>query len=122
MKTIDLSAMVAQRAEATGAEDGRIPFSFNGKQFTFRDPMMLTDEDQEILEDIANDESARLSEIAEFWMGEDEWGRFRAAGGTAPMFRLVIEENARREQEYDAEGKSFARTNRSQRRAAARKR
>ncbi|WKD60922.1 hypothetical protein CCICO_04425 [Corynebacterium ciconiae DSM 44920] len=122
MSQIDLDAILAQRAEATGAEEGRIPFTFKGETFTFRDPMMLDDEDQELLEDIADSEDARLSEIAEFWMGEEEWERFRSAGGTAPMFRYIIEENSRREQEADAAGKSSARINRSQRRAAGRKR
>ncbi|WP_151530528.1 MULTISPECIES: hypothetical protein [Corynebacterium] len=120
MSAIDLDAILAQRAEATGVEEGRIPFTFKGETFTFRDPVLLDDEDQEELEYIVDSES--LSEVAEFWLGEKEWERFRAAGGTAPMFRFLIEENNRREQELDAAGKSSVRMNRSQRRAAGRKR
>lgn len=120
MSMIDLDAILAQRAEATGADEGRIPFTFKGETFTFRDPMTLTDEDQDELENIVEDEG-RLSDIAVFWMGDDEWERFEAAGGTAVMFRLIVEENARREQAVDAAGNP-TRRNRSQRRAAARKR
>lgn len=122
MSNIDLDKILAQRAEATGAEAGRIPFTFQGETFTFRDPMMLDDDSQDELDDIMETPDVRLSDIAVFWMGEDEWDRFVAAGGTAMMFRFIIEENAKREQELDAAGKSSARMNRSQRRAAARKR
>lgn len=122
MTAIDLDAILAQRAEATGVEAGRIPFTFKGDTFTFRDPMLLDDADQEKLEAIGTDPEMLISDIAIFWMGEDEWERFKAAGGTAPMFQYIVQANAAREQEIDAAGKSFARTNRSQRRAAARKR
>lgn len=121
MAAIDLDALLAQRAEATGAEDGRISFIFGGETFTFRDPITLTDEDQEELEDITSAGDARLSDVAIFWMGEDEWEKFAKAGGTAMMFRYIVEEHARREQERDSAGKS-PRLNRSQRRSAGRKR
>ncbi|AZA08697.1 hypothetical protein [Corynebacterium pseudopelargi] len=122
MTAIDLDAILAQRAEATGAEEGRIPFIFKGETFTFRDPVTLSDEDQEELNELGESQDARFSDVAVFWMGEEEWERFEAAGGTALMFRFIVEENARREQEVNAAGKSSARMNRSQRRAAGRKR
>lgn len=121
MTQIDLDAILAQRAEATGAEEGRVPFTFKGDTFTFRDPLTLNDEDQDELDDIAESTDARLSDIAIFWMGEDEWQRFAKAGGTAVMFRYIVEEHARREENIDSAGKA-GRLNRSQRRAAGRKR
>lgn len=119
MSNIDLDAILAQRAEATGAEDGRVPFTFKGETFTFRDPMTLDDDAQDELEDLATD--GRLSDVAMFWMGEKEWDRFAEAGGTAMMFRFIVEEHAAREESVDRQGNPSQRS-RSQRRAAARKR
>lgn len=62
-----------------------------------------------------------MAAVGEFWMGEDEWDRFVEAGGTPQMMRMIVEEKAKREQAQDAEGRP-TRRNRSQRRAAARKR
>lgn len=121
MAAIDLDALLAQRAEATGVENGRVSFIFGGETFTFRDPITITDDDQEELEEITSSGNARLSEVAVFWMGEDEWERFEKAGGTAMMFRYIVEEHAKREQELDSQGKA-SRLNRSQRRSAGRKR
>lgn len=119
MSNIDLDAILAQRAEATGAEAGRVPFTFKGETFTFRDPMTLDDDAQDELEDLATD--GRLSDVALFWMGEEEWERFAEAGGTAMMFRFIVEEHAAREESVDRQGNP-SRRNRSQRRAAGRKR
>ena len=91
MTAIDLDAILAQRAEATGAEEGRVPFIYKGKTFTFRDPLTLSDEDQDKLEEITESTDARLSDVAEFWMGEEEWEEFAKVGGTAGMFRYIVE-------------------------------
>lgn len=115
---INLDELLEQRAEATGSEKGRIPFTFGGEEYTFRDPISLDEVDNDELEDLAEDGDLRA--IAEFWMGEDEYARFAAAGGSPNAFLLVVQENAARTTEV--RGGRPTRRNRSSRRAAARKR
>ena len=54
-------------------------------------------------------------------MGDKEYEKFAKAGGTGMMFMLVIKRNAELTAGVDADGRP-TRSNRSQRRAAARKR
>lgn len=131
MAEINLDDILAQRAEATGSEEGRAPFTFTARAgehkgepmtFTIRDSMFFEDEDWDEIQEIREDDDAVLSDIAEFWMGEDEWDRFVDAGGTSRMIVAIVQEKASREQETDSEGKSGRPSNRSSRRAAARKR
>lgn len=119
MSAINLDELLAQRAEATGAEEGRIPFEFAGQTFTFRDPFLVEGDDQDELEELSELGDGDL--LAEFWMGEDEFARFCEAGGNANFFSLVVRENAQRTSGFDAEGRP-TRSNRSSRRAAERKR
>lgn len=119
MSAINLDELLAQRAEATGAEDGRIPFEFAGKKFTFRDPLLIDDDARDELEELAEEGDGDL--LAEFWLGTEEYDRFVEAGGTANLFMLVVRENARRTAGVDADGRP-TRSNRSSRRAEARKR
>lgn len=119
MSQINLDELLAQRAEATGAAEGRVPFTFKGEQFTFLDPFALTDEEQDAIDDAAASRDGE--EIAIAWMGEEEYDRFVEAGGSSMAFMLVIKENARLTAEVDANGRP-TRPSRSQRRAAARKR
>lgn len=118
MSKINLNEIMAQRAEATGAAEGRIPFDFNGETFSFRDPIALDDDAREELEKLSEDSNG--DDLADFWMGEDEYDRFCEAGGNAMMFMLVMQDNARRTSGVDANGRPFG-SNRSSRRAAARK-
>lgn len=119
MSDINLNEILAQRAEATGIVEGRVPFEFNDKTYTIRDNMTLDDDDQAELDDIVD--NGTLSDVAIFWMGETEWEKFEKAGGTASMVGLIAAEKARREQALDSKGNP-TRPNRSQRRAAGRKR
>lgn len=128
MSNLNLTELLAQRAEATGVEEGRAPFDFvatdgpnKGETLTFtvRDSMFLDDEDYDELNEIS--EENKIEDIAAFWMGDDEWDRFVEAGGTPRMIMLIVQRKAEIEQEVDSKGKA-SRRNRSQRRAAGRKR
>lgn len=119
MSAINLDDLLAKRAEATGAEEGRIPFEFAGQQFSFRDPFLVEGDDQDELDELSELADGEL--LAEFWMGTEDFDRFVSVGGTASMFALVIRENAQRTAGVDGEGRP-TQSNRSSRRAAARKR
>lgn len=112
---IDLDALLAKRAEATGVAEGLVPFTFKGEQFTFRDHMSLTDDDVDELADLDHG-----ADICAFYMGDD-YERFIAAGGSSNLWSIAFQDHQRRSVALNEAGHP-TRSNRSQRRAAARKR
>ena len=128
--TINVDELYAQRAETTGVAGDRVPFEFAGKKFSFRDPLMLSDDDKEELAELSFD-----SDIAEFYLGPDEYDRLLSTSskvtaedgteytiqGGSSVFFLAFRAYQDTAMERDAEGKS-SRPNRSSRRKAARKR
>ena len=125
--TYDLNALLKQRAEATGVAGDRVPFEFGGKKFSFRDPLMLTDEDKEELAELTHD-----VDVAEFFLGEDEYEKFvtttakieldggetMEVQGSSGVFMLQFQEYQKAQQDTDGNGRPLP-LNRSQRRAAA---
>ena len=126
----NLNELLKQRAEATGIVGDRIPFEFGDKTFSFRDPMLLTDEDKDELSELEYD-----VDVAEFYMGVDEYDKFVATTakitldsgetmevqGSASMFLLQFQEYMKSQRDEDPQGRP-TRPNRSQRRAAGGKR
>lgn len=125
--TYDLNALLKQRAEATGVSGDHVPFEFGGKTFTFRDPMMLTDDDK--------DELAALEheiDVVVFYMGDDQYEKFigttakieldngeiMEVQGSSNLFMLQFDSYLKSQRDTDKSGRPLAR-NRSQRRAAA---
>lgn len=126
----NLSELLEQRAEANGVERGRKPFGFTATEgpnkgetitLSIRDQMEMTDDDFEELRDITEDDETTPADIAIFWMGDEEWDRFVEAGGTSNKLMHMVKYFAQQESEANEAGKSVRR-NRSQRRAAERKR
>lgn len=113
----DLDALIAQQEEATGTTGGRVSFSFKGENFSFRDPSFLTDDEVDELDDLPQ----YGPDVAAWYMGDDEYDRFIAAGGSSNFWAIVLRKHLEATQEADRAGKS-SRLNRSQRRMAARKR
>ena len=123
---LDLDQIVAQREEATGVADGRVPFGFTAKdgpkkgerlEFSFMDPVALPDDVADELEEVADSNT----EVGLLLMGEEEYERFLDAGGSGALFGQVV--NAYRESVtgYMEDGNP-TRGNRSSRHMAARKR
>ena len=126
----NLNELLKQRAEATGIVGDRIPFEFGDKTFSFRDPMLLTDEDKDELSELEYD-----VDVAEFYMGVDEYDKFVATKakitldsgetmevqGSASMFLLQFQEYMKSQRDEDPQGRP-TRLNRSSRRAAGGKR
>lgn len=127
MSNFNLDEMLAQRAEATGIEEGRVAFDFTARSgehegelmtFTIRDNMTLSADEIDELEQLGED--GDVEGVSVFWMGEDEYDRFCEAGGGPMMLRMIIE--AKAEAEQGVKDGRPTRRNRSQRRAAARRR
>lgn len=122
--SLNLEALIAQRAEATGVHGERVPFTFGDKTFDFRDPLLLSDEDKDELSELEWD-----ADVAEWYMGEEQYQDFVSTTvtingvehrGSANFFMLVFMEYQKTAQGTDESGKA-SRLNRSSRRAAARK-
>ncbi|WP_291479821.1 hypothetical protein [Corynebacterium sp.] len=117
---INADELIAQREEATGVDGNRIAFEFTalrGEQkgerlvFTFRDPARLTDEEQEDLLEVP-----RFGPDQAMWyMGDDEYDRFREAGGESWIFAEIMKEYTKEVQGVDPQGRP-TRPNRSSRR------
>lgn len=117
---INANELIAQREEATGVDGKRIAFQFTALDgehtgedlvFTFRDPARLTDEEQEDLLEVPKfgpDQAA-------WYMGEEEYDRFREAGGESWIFAEIMKEYTKDMQGVDAQGRP-TRPNRSSRR------
>ena len=113
MANINLDELLAQRREATGADGDRIPFDFKGETYSFLDPLLLDDEQNEELS-----EMEWGPDIAAFYMGEEQYEKFLDNGGTANLFFLAFSQYTQ-ESRDELQGKS-TRGNRSSRRMARR--
>lgn len=84
---IDLDAIVAQRAEALGLDDGKqVPFKFKGEDFHVTHPMFL---DDEVLDDL--DTSSNPVDSAIIVLGEEQYARFRDLGGSASLVGILVQ-------------------------------
>ena len=127
--SINLSELLKQRAEATGVDGDRVPFQFGGKTFTFRDPLMLSDDEKDELADLDFD-----VDVAAWYMGDDQYDEFVATTetitldggesfdvtGSSSVFFTAFKQYMEDAREEDANGRPTSR-NRSSRRMEARK-
>jgi hypothetical protein len=84
----DLEAIVQQRADALGLEDGeRITFVWRSERFSMPYPMFATDEWKDGLEECTDDE-----EIGRYCLGDDQYERFISLDGRAGFIALILQE------------------------------
>lgn len=114
MTNLNLDELLKQREEATGAEKGMVPFDYQGKTFTFRDPILLDDDELDELSDLQDG-----PDIAEFYMGAEQYDQFLEVGGTSNLFFMVFTQYMN--ESRDEVGGNPTRGNRSSRRAARRR-
>lgn len=115
MTDIDLDAILQQRAEARGDEGFTFSFKAYGKEWTAKDPMLLTDDEKDELAEMTYD-----VDMAAFFMGDEQYDAFVAAGGQSSHFVVALTEYQRKQQAGGSDGRP-TRPNRSSRRAAAQK-
>ncbi|GAC71032.1 hypothetical protein [Gordonia soli] len=117
MADIDLNKLIAQRADARGDDGKSTSFIFGEppQEWTFRDPLMLDDDEKDDLNDLKFD-----VDIAAWYMGDDQFDKFVEAGGNSSIFFLAFREHMKREQATDQNGNP-TRPNRSSRRMASKK-
>lgn len=114
MADIDLDAILEQRAEARGDQGFTFTFKMHGQEWTAKDPMLLTDDEKDELSALQYD-----VDVAAFFMGEEQYDDFQAAGGQSSHFVLALTEYQKK-QTGEVGGRP-TRSNRSSRRQEARK-
>lgn len=112
---LDLDAIIAQRSEALGIDDGgELGFTFKGKRYTMQHPLFASDEWQDKFADLDSQ-----TEIGRHCLGDDQYDEFTANGGRAGFVLLVIKAASEKFAASDATGKgtpSSRFSNRTQRR------
>lgn len=79
----DFDAYLEQKAEATGRPADQGTFRHRGKEWTFTHPAYASDEWSARLESLEDDEDAEVRDLAEHYLGEDQFQEYVDAGGTA---------------------------------------
>lgn len=112
MTDIDLDAILAQRAEARGDQGFTFSFTAHGQEWNAKDPMLLSDDEKDELAELQFD-----IDLAVFFLGEEQYDKFVAAGGQSSHFILALSEYQKK-RTGEANGRP-TRPNRSSRRAVA---
>lgn len=110
MSNIDMDAILAQRAEVTGSAD-TFAFTFKGKEWNCQDPITASDEWKDGLYDLDTD-----VEVAEYYLGEDQYAQFVEAGGRAGYVILAINQYMQRMRSENDNGRPTRRPNSSAKR------
>jgi hypothetical protein len=88
--SVDLDAILAQRAEATGGEFDTVAFRFHEQTWTCKHPLLADDEWKRGLDDLEDNE-----DVAAYYLGAEQYERFCEAGGRAGFVILVLREIGR---------------------------
>ena len=85
---MDLDAILAQRREATGSDTDDIAFTFAGQKWTMPHPLLADDDWKEGLSELDGTDV----EVARYYLGDEQYERFRDAGGKAGYVFLLIQQ------------------------------
>lgn len=110
VSTIDMDAILAQREEATGSAD-TFSFTFKQQEWTCKDPITADDDWKDGLLDQQTD-----VEVAEYYLGEDQYAKFLEAGGRAGYVILAINQYMQKMKQDNEEGRPTRRSTSSARR------
>lgn len=117
MTDIDLDAILAKRAEETGLDGDLFGFTFAGKRWTMKDPIIADDEWKDTLADLEGD-----IEVAEHYMGAEQYAEFVSAGGASGIALLALGEHMKNVTDENESGptRRSASSSRTQRRSKRR--
>lgn len=111
--TIDFDAILAKREEEVGSRD-KFPFVFGGKTWWVVDPTLADDDWRDELQELGLDEDGDEDidpvEIAEHYLGADQWEQFVAAGGRSAYVLQALKIHVERQTDTDAEGRPTQRS------------
>lgn len=113
---INLDAILAKREESTGSKDN-FTFEFAGKTWTAKDPIVADDEWKDELGELSGD-----VEVAEHYLGFDQYDEFLAAGGRAGYVLLAVKEFMRNAVDESEQGPTRRSTSSARRRKQSKRR
>ncbi|QOV99505.1 hypothetical protein [Rhodococcus pyridinivorans] len=117
---VDLDAILAKRQETVGSRD-RFPAAAYGQTWWVMDPKLADDEWLDDLEDLS-DEGAGPIELAEHYLGAEQWKKFKEAGGRASDVLAIIDQYMEYQAALDDDEGKAGRSSRSSTRAQRRRR
>lgn len=85
---IDMDAILAQRADATGSPGDRFDFVYAGQEWSCADPLLSDDDWKAELRTCVTD-----VDVAVHHLGEEQWERFVEAGGKSGIVVLAVREH-----------------------------
>ncbi len=105
-----MDAILAQREEATGSAD-HFTFTFKAQEWSCTDPITAEDDWKDGLLDMQTD-----VEVAEYYLGEDQYATFVAAGGRAGYVILAINQYMQKMKQDNEDGRPTRRSTSSAKR------
>ena len=122
MPDIDMDAILAQRADATGSDDPTVAtFTFARQEWVFPHPMFAHDDWKDGLSDLQEKGAkgkANDVDLARYYMGEEQYERFIEAGGNSGIVLFAVQDVMRQVQQeaQDRPTRSSTSSGRRQRR------
>lgn len=109
----DMDAFLEQRAEATGRAADQGSFRHKGQEWHFTHPAYASDEWSRQLEELEEDEDANVRDLAQHYLGEEQFARYLEAGGTAMTAVTAVGRSVAAEQKQGMSGGRPTRSSRS---------
>lgn len=109
----DMDAFLEQRAEATGRAADQGSFRHKGEEWSFTHPAYASDEWSKQLEELEEDEDANVRDLAQHYLGEEQFDRYLKAGGTAMTAVTSVGRSVAAEQKQGMTGGRPTRSSRS---------
>lgn len=113
---INIDAILAKREEATGSKD-TFTFQFKDRTWTAKDPIVADDEWKDELGELSGD-----VDVAEHYLGFDQYDEFLEAGGRAGYVLLAVKEFMRNAVDETEQGPTRRSTSSAQRRKRSKRR
>lgn len=88
MSSYKMEDVIAQAEEAAGGTD--VEFEFKGELFKFPNPLFCDDDWQNGFQDVTTSE-----DNARYLLGDEQYDKFRAAGGQSSFVMLVLGQSQR---------------------------
>lgn len=97
----DLAAIVDQRRDALGVDDGEmVTFSHGGEVFSFPHPLFADDDWKEGLAEVRGD-----VDFGQYVLGEEQYGLFRELGGRSSHLAMLLQQIQADARDVDDKGR-----------------
>lgn len=99
MSEYNLDEIVAQHREAVGGDD--VVFTLGAEKFSFPHPVLADDDWKDSLPPLSDGDVAQVQAM----LGDEQYERFRAAGGQSGMVMLLVRKVQEDMRDEDTDGR-----------------